>query len=181
MRRARRAMIARKRVQVFKSHLDARYGGDPVLWQHIFWVFGHPEVYIMFIPAVGILSHVVQTFTRRPVMSYTLMVLAIIATGFLGFGLWVHHMFTTGISPMGMGFFAAASMAVDSYVFVDWGPDFTAQQWREFVRLSYSEDSTGSPKLSTFVGGKLEKSTQRVAISWWVTGSQWTPSHDVAA
>jgi len=91
---------------------DAKYGGDPLLWQHIFWVFGHPEVYIMFLPAVGIISHVVQTFARRPVMSYTFMVLAMIATAFLGFGLWVHHMYATGVSPTGMGFFAAASMAV---------------------------------------------------------------------
>jgi cytochrome c oxidase subunit I+III len=91
---------------------DAQYGGDPLLWQHIFWVFGHPDVYIMFVPLVGVVSHVVQTFARRPVMSYTLMVLALVATGFLSFGLWVHHMYTTGLSPMGMGFFAAASMAV---------------------------------------------------------------------
>ena len=91
---------------------DAGFGGDPLLWQHIFWVFGHPEVYIMFIPAVGILSHVVQTFARRPVTSYTLMVLALVATAFVGFGLWVHHMFTTGLSPVAMGFFAAASMLI---------------------------------------------------------------------
>jgi len=91
---------------------DARFGGDPLLWQHIFWVFGHPEVYIMFLPAVGVTSHIVQTFARRPVVSYTLMVLAIIATGFLGFGLWAHHMFTTGLSAVALGFFAAASMAV---------------------------------------------------------------------
>ncbi|MDF1504878.1 cytochrome c oxidase subunit I [Roseisolibacter sp. H3M3-2] len=91
---------------------DARYGGDPLLWQHIFWVFGHPEVYIMFVPAVGVLTHVVQTFARRPVTSYTLMVLALLATAFISFGLWVHHMFTTGLSPVGMGFFAAASMLI---------------------------------------------------------------------
>ena len=91
---------------------DARFGGDPLLWQHIFWVFGHPEVYIMFLPAVGILSHVVQTFARRPVTSYTLMVTALIATAFIGFGLWVHHMYSTGLSPVGLGVFAAASMLV---------------------------------------------------------------------
>jgi len=87
-------------------------GGKPLLWQHIFWVFGHPEVYIMFIPAAGIVSHVVQTFARRPLVSYTLMVLSIVATGFLSFGLWVHHMFTTGIAPVAMGFFTAASLAI---------------------------------------------------------------------
>jgi len=105
------AMLELDRKEITRF-FDAGFGGDPLLWQHLFWVFGHPEVYIMFVPAIGILSHVVQTFSRRPVMSYTLMVLAIIATGFLSFGLWVHHMFTTGLSPMGMGFFAAASMAV---------------------------------------------------------------------
>ncbi len=87
-------------------------GGKPILWQHIFWVFGHPEVYIMFIPAAGIVSHVVQTFSQRPIVSYTLMVLSIVATGFLSFGLWVHHMFTTGLSAVALGFFTAASMAI---------------------------------------------------------------------
>ncbi len=87
-------------------------GGDPLLWQHIFWVFGHPEVYIMFIPAAGIVSHVVQAFARRPLVAYNLMVLSLVATGFLSFGLWVHHMFTTGLSPTALGFFVAASMLI---------------------------------------------------------------------
>jgi cytochrome c oxidase subunit I+III len=87
-------------------------GGEPLLWQHIFWVFGHPEVYIMLIPAIGIVSHVVQSLSRRPIVSYTLMVLAILAIGFLSFGLWVHHMFTTGISAVALGFFTAASLAI---------------------------------------------------------------------
>jgi cytochrome c oxidase subunit I+III len=87
-------------------------GGKPLLWQHIFWVFGHPEVYIMFIPAAGIVSHVVQTLSRRPIVSYTLMVLSIVATGFISFGLWVHHMFTAGLSAVALGFFTAASIAI---------------------------------------------------------------------
>ena len=87
-------------------------GGDPLLWQHLFWVFGHPEVYIMFLPAVGIVTQIVQVFSRRPVVSYTLVVLAIIATGFLSFGLWVHHMYATGLSPLAMGYFAAASTVI---------------------------------------------------------------------
>ena len=91
---------------------DPDFGGDPLLWQHLFWVFGHPEVYIMFLPAVGIMSHIVQTFSRRPLMSYTLMVLALVATGFLSFGLWVHHMYTTGISAVALGFFAAVGAVV---------------------------------------------------------------------
>jgi cytochrome c oxidase subunit I+III len=91
---------------------DPDLGGKPLLWQHIFWVFGHPEVYIMFLPAVGIVSQVVQTFARRPLVGYPFMVLALVATGFLSFGLWVHHMFTTGLSPAAMGFFTAASLMV---------------------------------------------------------------------
>ncbi|HEU4629074.1 MAG TPA: cytochrome c oxidase subunit I [Gemmatimonadaceae bacterium] len=87
-------------------------GGEPLLWQHLFWVFGHPEVYIMFVPAVGIVSQVVQVFSRRPIVSYTLMVLAIVATGFLSFGLWAHHMFTTGLSMVAMSFFTAASLVI---------------------------------------------------------------------
>jgi cytochrome c oxidase subunit I+III len=87
-------------------------GGEPLLWQHIFWVFGHPEVYIMLIPAAGIVSHVVQTLSRRPIVSYTLMVLSILATGFISFGLWVHHMFTVGLAPVALGFFTAASLAI---------------------------------------------------------------------
>ncbi|HEX6644403.1 MAG TPA: cbb3-type cytochrome c oxidase subunit I, partial [Gemmatimonadales bacterium] len=94
------------------SFFVPEHGGDPLLWQHLFWVFGHPEVYIMFLPAVGIVTHIVQVFSRRPVVSYTLVVLAIVATGFLSFGLWVHHMYTTGLSPVAMGYFSAASMMI---------------------------------------------------------------------
>ncbi len=68
-------------------------GGDALLWQHLFWFFGHPEVYIIFVPALGFVSSIVATFTRRPVFGYPAMVLSMVATGFLGFGLWVHHMF----------------------------------------------------------------------------------------
>src|ERR671925_470729 len=103
-------------LELDRKHLtrffDPEVGGEPLLWQHFFWVFGHPEVYIMFVPAVGIVSQVVQTFSRRPIVSYTLMVLAIIATAFLSFGLWVHHMFTTGLPEVALGFFTAASMMI---------------------------------------------------------------------
>jgi cytochrome c oxidase subunit I+III len=87
-------------------------GGDAILWQHLFWFFGHPEVYIIFVPALGFVSAIVATFTRRPVFGYPAMVLSLIATGFLGFGLWVHHMFTTGLPQLGQSFFTAASMMI---------------------------------------------------------------------
>ncbi len=91
---------------------DATRGGDPLLWQHLFWIFGHPEVYIIFLPAAGIVTMVVETFARRPLVGYTWVVIAVVATGFISFGLWVHHMYTTGIPRLSLSFFSAASMAV---------------------------------------------------------------------
>jgi cytochrome c oxidase subunit I len=87
-------------------------GGDPLLWQHLFWFFGHPEVYIIFLPATGMVSMIVATFARRPVFGYLPLVLALIATGFLSFGLWVHHMFATGLPQLGASFFTASSMLI---------------------------------------------------------------------
>jgi cytochrome c oxidase subunit I+III len=91
---------------------DQTQGGDPLLWQHLFWFFGHPEVYIIFVPALGMVSSLVTTFTRRQVFGYPVMVLSLIATGVLGFGLWVHHMFATGIPQISESFFSAASVVI---------------------------------------------------------------------
>lgn len=87
-------------------------GGDALLWQHLFWWFGHPEVYIAFLPATGIVSSIVPVFCGRTLFGYTAVVMAIIATGFISFGLWVHHMFTTGIAVHATSFFTAASLMV---------------------------------------------------------------------
>ena len=91
---------------------DVARGGDPVLWQHLFWLFGHPEVYIIFLPAAGIVSTLIPVFAQRPIVGYRWVVLSIITTGFLSFGLWVHHMFTVGIPLLAQAFFSAASMLV---------------------------------------------------------------------
>ena len=87
-------------------------GGDPLLWQHLFWFFGHPEVYIIFLPAAGMVSMIIPAMTGTPLVGYRLVVLAVVSTGFLSFGLWVHHMFATGIPPLSLSFASAASMAV---------------------------------------------------------------------
>ena len=87
-------------------------GGDPLLWQHLFWFFGHPEVYIVLVPALGIVSTIVTTFTQRSLFGYTAIVISIVATGFVSFGLWVHHMFATGLPHLGMSFFMAASAMI---------------------------------------------------------------------
>jgi len=91
---------------------DPSAGGDPLLWQHLFWIFGHPEVYIQFIPAAGIVSTVIPAFARRPIVGYRLVVAALVATGVASFGLWVHHMFATGIPFLALTFFTAASLLI---------------------------------------------------------------------
>ncbi len=87
-------------------------GGNPLLWQHIFWIFGHPDVYIQFIPAVGIVSTVVPVFARRRLIGHNFVIVSLVATGFLSFGLWVHHMFTTGLPELSLSFFTAASIMI---------------------------------------------------------------------
>jgi cytochrome c oxidase subunit 1 len=91
---------------------NAAEHGDALLWQHLFWFFGHPEVYIIFLPATGFVSVIVETFCRRPVFAHPVVVLALISTGIVAFGLWVHHMFATGLPRVGYSFYTAASMSV---------------------------------------------------------------------
>jgi cytochrome c oxidase subunit I+III len=87
-------------------------GGDPILYQHLFWFFGHPEVYLIFLPAQGLMSTLIQSFSRRPVVGYIALAVALVSTAFMGFGLWVHHMFAAGLPEIGMSFFTAASMLI---------------------------------------------------------------------
>jgi cytochrome c oxidase subunit I+III len=91
---------------------DAARGGDSLLWQHLFWLFGHPEVYIIFLPAAGVVSTILPVMARTKILGYGWIVGAVLALGFLSFGLWVHHMFTTGIPHMALAFFSAASTLV---------------------------------------------------------------------
>jgi cytochrome c oxidase subunit I len=91
---------------------DEQNGGDTLLWQHLFWIFGHPDVYIIFLPAIGIVSSIVPVFSRRPIVLYTWMALATVVTATVGFGVWVHHMFATGLPQMTMTFYAAASLVI---------------------------------------------------------------------
>ena len=91
---------------------DPTRGGDPLLWQHLFWLFGHPEVYIIFLPAAGALSTIIPVLSRTRLEGYGLIVAAIVAMAFLSFGLWVHHMYTVGIPHVALSFFSAASALV---------------------------------------------------------------------
>jgi cytochrome c oxidase subunit I+III len=90
----------------------AERGGDPLLWQHLFWLFGHPDVYIIFLPAAGLVSMMVATMAQTPLVGYRWIVVALLGTGVISFALWVHHMFATGMPHLSLNLFSAASMAV---------------------------------------------------------------------
>jgi cytochrome c oxidase subunit 1 len=90
----------------------ASSGGDPVLWQHLFWIFGHPEVYILVLPAFGVISDVIPAFSRKPLFGYPVVVYAGVLIGFIGWGVWSHHMFTSGLGPIADSFFVASTMII---------------------------------------------------------------------
>src|SRR5438034_635799 len=96
----------------FGFHFFDAPGGDPVLWQHLFWFFGHPEVYLVVLPALGLVSAIIPTFARRPMIGYTYIVLAELFIFVISFGVWVHHMFAVGLPTIAMGFISAASFMV---------------------------------------------------------------------
>ncbi|MEL6517340.1 MAG: cbb3-type cytochrome c oxidase subunit I, partial [Pseudomonadota bacterium] len=91
---------------------DPTLGGDPILWQHLFWLFGHPEVYIIFLPAAGMVATMLPVFVGKPLFGYGFAVAAVVTMGFLSFGLWAHHMFATGLPIMSLSLFSAASTMV---------------------------------------------------------------------
>jgi len=102
---------------IFDRHFGTNFfevsnGGQPILWQHLFWIFGHPEVYILILPAMGYVSEILPTFSGKPLFGYPIMVFSGALIGFIGFGVWSHHMFTTGMGTVGTSAFALATMAI---------------------------------------------------------------------
>ncbi len=99
--------------RVFDSQFfDPEAGADPLLWQHLFWIFGHPEVYIIILPSFGIISEIIPTFSRKPIFGYSFMVFSGIAIGFMGWGVWAHHMFVSGIGPISVLAFSLSTMFI---------------------------------------------------------------------
>jgi cytochrome c oxidase subunit I len=99
--------------RLFGTHFfDVAAGGSPVLWQHLFWLFGHPEVYILILPAMGIVSEILPVFARKPLFGYQFVVFSGIAIGFIGFGVWAHHMFAVGLGPVPNTAFAVSTMII---------------------------------------------------------------------
>ena len=94
------------------NFFNTEMGADPLLWQHLFWIFGHPEVYILILPSFGIISEVIPTFSRKPIFGYDFMVFSGIAIGFMGWGVWAHHMFASGIGPLSVAAFSISTMFI---------------------------------------------------------------------
>lgn len=155
---------------------DSASGGSPLLWQHLFWFFAHPWVYIIFLPATGMISMLLPVFARRPIVGYVYVALATVLTGVVGMGVWVHHMFATGMTQMSMSFFAAASMTISIFSTVQvfaW----IATLWRGRIVLTTSM-CFALGFLATFIIGGLNGTiTALIPFDWQLTDSYWVVAH----
>ena len=138
-------------------------GGDPVLWQHLFWLFGHPEVYILILPAMGIVSEVLPTFARKPLFGYQVVVFSGIAIGFMGWGVWAHHMFAVGLGPVAVSAFGVSTMfiAVPTGVKIF---NWTATLWGGALRMTTAM-CFAVGFITTFVIGGLSGVTHSLVAS----------------
>jgi cytochrome c oxidase subunit 1/cytochrome c oxidase subunit I+III len=151
-------------------------GGSPLLWQHLFWVFGHPWVYIIFLPATGMLSMVVPTFCRRPMVGHAFVALSTVITGLIGFGVWVHHMFATGLPQLSMSFFGAASMTISvpsAVTIFAW----LATMWYGRVILATPMLFALGFIVQFLIGGISGVMTAAVPFDWQVTDTYFIVAH----
>lgn len=155
---------------------DSAAGGTPILWQHLFWFFAHPWVYIIFLPATGMISMILPVFARRPIVGYVYVALSTVLTGLVGMGVWVHHMFATGMSQLTMSFFAAASMTISIFSTVQvfaW----IATLWSGRVVLKTPMYFVLGFLVLFIVGGLNGVITALIPFDWQLTDTYWVVAH----
>jgi cytochrome c oxidase subunit I len=155
---------------------DSPWGGQPLLWQHLFWIFGHPWVYAIVLPAMGMVSDGLPVFCRRPLVGYPLVALATVATMILGFGVWVHHMFATGLPGLGMSFFSAASIAIvlpSAVAVFAW----LATIWYGRPVITTAFLFFSSMILLFVIGGVSGFMTASVPVDWQLTDTYFVVAH----
>ena len=161
----------------FGTHFfDNAHGGQPLLWQHLFWIFGHPWVYAIVLPAMGMVSDGLPVFCRRPLVGYSLVALSTVATMIFGFGVWVHHMFATGLPGLGLSFFSGASIAI---VFPSAVAVFA---WLATIWLGRPVITTAflffsSTILLFVIGGVSGFMTASVPVDWQLTDTYFVVAH----
>ncbi|MEO5756690.1 MAG: cytochrome c oxidase subunit I [Mesorhizobium sp.] len=155
---------------------DVKGGGQPLLWQHLFWIFGHPWVYALVLPAMGIVSDALPVFCRRPLVGYTLVAISTVATMILGFGVWVHHMFATGLPVMSLSFFSAASfvIAIPSAIAVF---AWIATIWTGKLQLTTPFLFFAGFIMLFVIGGVSGFMTASVALDWQLTDTYFIVAH----
>ena len=162
------------------AHFYSADGGDlagkPLLWQHLFWMWGHPWVYMIVLPAQGIVSDALPTFCRRPLVGYTAVVLSTVATMMVGFGVWVHHMFATGLPAMSLSFFSAAS------IFITIPSAVQVFAWVATIWTGRPVFTTAFHYLAGFIflfviGGLSGFMTGHVAVDWQLTDTYFVVAH----
>ena len=151
-------------------------GGQPLLWQHLFWVFGHPWVYALVLPAMGIVSDALPVFCRRPLVGYTLVAISTVSTMLVGFGVWVHHMFATGLPALSLSFFSAASfvIAIPSAIGVFC---WIATIWTGRPRFDSPFLFFAGFVLLFVIGGVSGFMTASVALDWQLTDTYFIVAH----
>jgi cytochrome c oxidase subunit I+III len=161
----------------FGTHFfDPIGGGQPLLWQHLFWIFGHPWVYAIVLPAMGMVSDGLPVFCRRPLAGYSLIALSTVATMVLGFGVWVHHMFATGLPGLGMSFFSAASIAIvipSAVAVFAW----LATIWYGRPVVTTAFLFFASMILLFVIGGVSGFMTASVPVDWQLTDTYFVVAH----
>src|SRR6476619_7012860 len=151
-------------------------GGSVLLYQHLFWFWGHPEVYILFVPATGMISQIIPVFSRRPLSGYPWVVAALVTVGFISFGVWVHHMFATGLPPLAMAFFSGVSLIIvipSGIQFFAW----IATMWRGAVRLATPMLFAIGFLLIFLLGGITGVMVAVLPFNWQVTDSYFVVAH----